>query len=893
MTASLPGAASRRAPSCAHSACTTATETPRLASPPHRFVGNAVRRGTRAGALAAAFAGLLLAACGGGGSSGGTTGSSAPVAADYFPLAQGGRWLYHETWSDGEGYFQADVGGASTVDGHAVTALVYTEVDGTLLDNRDFAADASGVSIYPDASDDQVSRALGRHLLLPANIAPGNTAVIADTSVTVDDFDGDGHPDTLQIHADLKIIGSEALVTPAATFDAALHEHITETTTAKGSAGKPPVAMTTNIDQWFVAGVGRVRSVSTTAHPDGTLDVDTVELVAWRTAGKHGGPQPGVTNTLPASDGTFGGTGTEVSATFDMPMDAASLDAGGFQVVDAGGQAVAGHVGLSPDGGKATFVPNAGWHSGQYTARITASALDRYASPATPASWQFGFDVVAPTIVGTTPTSLSGIGYATPLIVRFSEPLAADAIALVGDAVVVVTDDATGTEVDIARNFDGVSTFTLAPKTAWTHGHAYTVTFAADAVTDVAGNKLASGVLHFTVGPGHFAAPVAIANGADVVGVAIGDVDGDGRNDVVYATSDNRLYLRRGASGGTLLPSTLLFDGSLTCDLGDVAIADVDGDGRKDVVVGSERCGAQLLLQDASGAFTVDGRMSGLLGRVIRVADLNGDGRLDIAGFDAYDNTVKISTQDAGGAFACCEVVAGDVPQIFLGLDVADVDGDGRIDLVASGYAGITVMRQQPGGTFAAATLSGANPAPNGLGVAVGDLDGDGRQEIFATGGYFGDSFSSNTLYAATPGGGFALASYLPTGTTGPAAHVRLVDVDGDGRTDAVVAHGDGSVGLYLQNADGTLGAEDPYPVAGSSASTALAVGDLTGDGRLDVIVGNFLFAGSAATAQPQGALRSGHVDAGRARVHAALVARSHGLSPKARPRFGFPAGAH
>lgn len=353
--------------------------------------------------ISAIAAGLLVAACGGGGDGGSSGGTpDAPHGgAHYFPLDQGDRWLYQETWNGGEARFQVDVGGQATDGGHAATSLVFTALDGTLLENRDYGVDASGVTLYPTSSDGDLGQLLGQMLLIPARVDAGTSVVVMDRAgLQIADLDGDGRNDTVDVRVVLHVDGLETVTSQAITFVDALHQHVDQTITFHGSADAlQPFTVTTHADEWFAGGIGRVRTETTTTNNrDGQVDTDTVELVAFRTAdGVHAGADPAVTSTVPSGGQTRGQASAEVSATFSMPMEPASLDDGGFVVTDAGGRAVAGHVVVTPDGGKATFVPDAGWQVGQFTARITERALDRYGAAAKPFTWSFSFDEASPT----------------------------------------------------------------------------------------------------------------------------------------------------------------------------------------------------------------------------------------------------------------------------------------------------------------------------------------------------------------------------------------------------------------------------------------------------------------------------------------------------------------
>jgi hypothetical protein len=175
-------------------------------------------------------------------------------------------------------------------------------------------------------------------------------------------------------------------------------------------------------------------------------------------------------------------------------------------------------------------------------------------------------------------------------------------------------------------------------------------------------------------------------------------------------------------------------------------------------------------------------------------------------------------------------------------LEVGDVNGDGRDDIIVmSGqnyaYDNLGILLQNAAGSFDAPVYYDLGGNVNSNGVGVGDVNGDGRADIVLS--YGGNQpsssvavFRQNTLGTLDPPVSFP--SYdVPE-------PVEVGDVDGDGRSDVVVLHGGWlRAGVYRQNADGTLGAEElvPIPYTSQYQPHGLAVGDVNGDGVNDVLI--------------------------------------------------------
>ena len=136
--------------------------------------------------------------------------------------------------------------------------------------------------------------------------------------------------------------------------------------------------------------------------------------------------------------------------------------------------------------------------------------------------------------------------------------------------------------------------------------------------------------------------------------VAIGDVNGDGRNDVVMTTSyyfdpadDFHLWVFLQALDGTLSPPVSYATAATYGNRPDsVAIGDITSDGRADVVVGIDGVGVQVFPQLSSGALGSPAMYASSNTGKIRLGQLNGDGRLDVAGVGWGTNTVDVLLND-------------------------------------------------------------------------------------------------------------------------------------------------------------------------------------------------------------------------------------------------------
>ena len=263
------------------------------------------------------------------------------------------------------------------------------------------------------------------------------------------------------------------------------------------------------------------------------------------------------------------------------------------------------------------------------------------------------------------------------------------------------------------------------------------------------------------------------------------------------------------------------------------AIGDIDGDGRLDVVTVNDDQTISVFIAKADG--TLGGRRDYLAAGSpagAAIADLNGDGRADVAVADAGgfvsvflnrgDGTLMTRRDYAGGA-GPASIAAG------------DLDGDGSPDLVLANPGDVSVLRNNGDGTFAAPEnhpVSAGGP----VSVALGDLSGDGKPDVVTGDGDRDVSVLLNkgdgTLQAAQ--------SY----DAGGALSVALADVNGDGRLDVATAAGNPGVSVLLNAGDGTLLRRRVYPVLDTQNSggdpQSIAIANLNGDHRADLATANF-----------------------------------------------------
>ena len=257
----------------------------------------------------------------------------------------------------------------------------------------------------------------------------------------------------------------------------------------------------------------------------------------------------------------------------------------------------------------------------------------------------------------------------------------------------------------------------------------------------------------------------------------------------------------------------------------ELAAARLNGDRRDDLVVsGSLGRPAFVLIGTAEGGFALSPLPTRAKHPV--VADLDGDGAMDVVGVDG-DALISLHRGQGDGTVAppSRHVTRGDAEQAWS----ADMDGDGDLDLVALNGSDITMLRGDGAGGFDYPVRIG-NPG-YALAMQTLDLRGDGSADVVVA-----TDETTLSLMRNDGRGGLAAPEVIAEGVRGE--RVAVADLNGDGRDDLLHAS---ATGLAVRLADGRGGLGEPIAAAlpkdGYLAGSD-AVGDLNGDSFPDIVLG-------------------------------------------------------
>ena len=364
-----------------------------------------------------------------------------------------------------------------------------------------------------------------------------------------------------------------------------------------------------------------------------------------------------------------------------------------------------------------------------------------------------------------------------------------------------------------------------------------------------------------------FGAPVYFTNPVAPRAAVVGDMDGDGKPDLLLASKSGVPQLcayRNTTQPGALEPDSFAdalplpgFGGSYG-----LAVGDLDGDGRLDVVAPdpSQWPGARLAFyRNANRAGTVSNLLAAgsfylapsAYPHSAALSDLDLDGRPDVILPD-YSNDLLYLFHHRGDAGAVTSrwfaaSVAIGVSRAFEAA-VGDLDGDGKPDLAIPGFNHtLQVLRNtsSPGRLDASSfTLAGSFRLPPGGRVPTSarmvDLDGDGKLEVVVAHDQNPNCLLS-VLRNTSSGGGISFAPPVVFRGPGSGWRIEVADFNGDGKPDLIVVHYVLQPGATIYQNRSTPGVISIFPAATIggevSGSAVLAVGDLDLDGKTDVIL--------------------------------------------------------
>jgi len=348
--------------------------------------------------------------------------------------------------------------------------------------------------------------------------------------------------------------------------------------------------------------------------------------------------------------------------------------------------------------------------------------------------------------------------------------------------------------------------------------------------------------VHQVVSQVAFAPAVSYTVGVSPGSVIAADLNGDGKVDLVCANygfhglGNTLSVLTNNGSG--------VFGSNATLNVGgqprSVIAADVNGDGKLDLISANYNGNSlSVLTNNGYGGFVLASSPSvgGMAGREptsVTAADVNNDGKVDLICSDNYYNggsgKLVVFTNDG----TCNFVIAAtyDMGLEPWSVTAADVNGDGKVDLICAnaGDSTLMVLTNDGSGGFALSSTLGVGVGPGS--VTTADVNGDGKLDLICA----NDIDGTLSVLTNDGSGGFVFASTINVGTE--PRSVVAADVNGDGKVDLISANVGDNTLTVLTN-DGSGGFTLAVTLGVGSFPNSVTAADVNGDGRVDLICPN------------------------------------------------------
>ena len=343
--------------------------------------------------------------------------------------------------------------------------------------------------------------------------------------------------------------------------------------------------------------------------------------------------------------------------------------------------------------------------------------------------------------------------------------------------------------------------------------------------------------------------------------LALADLNKDGRLDLIVASEEGRtvevMFGQAGdvpfrvATGSSAGAQTFRLPEGVDSP-GDLVLGDVNGDGRLDLAWDfHDSYNVTLLLGNANGGFALAPNSPIVMRQGttphthgIGLADLNGDGKLDLASVNNAHNDISVALGDGRGGFTIAPRTFAVGPSPYPPT-IGDINRDGRPDIVSNATAtgpnraqqlpmsrALTILINDGQGGFSRRDASIRTMTP--WSQAIGDINGDGKPDLVAT----HHDQSKLTVLLGDGAGGFREVAGSPFEMGRNVWRVELADVNRDRRLDVIAAGGD-SVRVMLGDGAGNFRPAPGSPYVTGAGTWRLAVGDINQDGKSDIVTSN------------------------------------------------------
>ena len=329
--------------------------------------------------------------------------------------------------------------------------------------------------------------------------------------------------------------------------------------------------------------------------------------------------------------------------------------------------------------------------------------------------------------------------------------------------------------------------------------------------------------------------------------IATGDFNGDGKLDFVTSSEARTLSVFLGDGRGSFTPAP---DSPLALEMSAhlIVVGDVNRDQKQDLVITAhDSFNVGILLGQGDGRFmkaslsTVAAVQDGQHkphNHGLALGDLNADGNLDIVTSNYESNSVSVLLGNGKGVFTPATGSPFTVSRGPYNLSVADMNMDGKPDIVTPNVRddSVTVLLGDGKGSFTLASNMPYKVETRPFYTAVGDFNGDRKPDLITT----HDDITKLTISLGDGRGGLMNASGSPIDMNRGGYKVLVADMNRDAKPDVVVSNvGGNHVTVLLGDGTGRFTPAAGSPYTNGRGSAAIAIGDVNGDGKQDILLAN------------------------------------------------------
>ena len=352
-----------------------------------------------------------------------------------------------------------------------------------------------------------------------------------------------------------------------------------------------------------------------------------------------------------------------------------------------------------------------------------------------------------------------------------------------------------------------------------------------------------------------FSVENTLSTGLEPQSITVGDLDGDGKSDIAVANHGlSTISLYRNTSTTSIINFTPLTDIATGTRPVCLKLADIDGDGRLDIIVVNYKAYSISIFRNISTigniAFdiqSVDFSETRAYPTSLSVSDLDSDGKPDLilTGFSygTLDEIYVFKNISLVGSISFNPFVtfATTVSSSPKSSSIGDLDGDGKPDvlLVNSGSSTFSVLRNtSTGGTISFGPIASFTTGTSPSFSNIVDIDGDGKSDVVVVNG------GENTISVLKNNGSVGAISFSPKVdfTTGALPYgLSVGDIDGDSKPDVAVTNSGGTISILKNNSSTATVSFAPYVsyVVGQNPEE-IFIADLNSDGKPDIATGNY-----------------------------------------------------